>query len=78
MIIGKGENHNPMTCFDNIAAFLKSAKIFQPDVHIFNYIDKLDFSMNELVSLVRRIIGKPEGVGFRLPYAVGFVIGQRV
>ncbi len=32
--------------------------------------------MNVLVGTVHRILGKSEGVGFRLPYAVGYLIGK--
>lgn len=75
VMIGKGENLKSMAYVENIAAFLKFAITFQPGVHVYNYIDKPDFNMNKLVGLVHRILGKPEGVGFRLPYAVGYMIG---
>lgn len=32
--------------------------------------------MNELVCTVRRILGKQERIGFRLPFAVGYGIGK--
>lgn len=76
VMIGKGENLKSMAYVENIAAFLKFATSFQPGVHVYNYIDKPDFTMNNLVGLVHRILGKPEEVGFRLPYAVGLVIGK--
>lgn len=76
VMIGKGENRKSMAYVENIAAFLKFAISFQPGVHVHNYIDKPDFTMNKLVGTVRRILGKPEDVGFRLPYAVGLMIGK--
>ena len=76
VMIGKGENLKSMAYVENVAAFLKFATSFQPGVHVYNYIDKPDFTMNKLVGLVHRILGKPEGVGFRLPYAVGYLIGK--
>jgi nucleoside-diphosphate-sugar epimerase len=76
VMIGKGENLKSMAYVENIAAFLKFATSFQPGVHVYNYIDKPDFTMNKLVGLVHRILGKPEGFGFRLPYAIGFMIGK--
>ncbi|MDP2761368.1 MAG: NAD-dependent epimerase/dehydratase family protein [Sideroxyarcus sp.] len=76
VMIGKGENLKSMAYVENIAAFLKFATSFQPGVHVYNYIDKPDFTMNKLVGLVHRILGKPEDVGFRLPYAMGFIIGK--
>lgn len=76
VMIGNGENRKSMAYVENIAAFLKLATSFQPGVHIYNYIDKPDFNMNVLVATVRRILGKPEGGGFRLPFAVGYLIGK--
>lgn len=76
VMIGKGENCKSMAYVENVAAFLKFAISFQPGVHVYNYIDKPDFTMNKLVGTVHRILGKPEDVGFRLPYAVGLMLGK--
>ena len=76
VMIGKGENLKSMAYVENVAAFLKFATSFQPGVHVYNYIDKPDFTMNKLVGLVHRILGKPEEVGFRLPYSLGYLIGK--
>lgn len=75
-MIGKGENRKSMAYVENIAAFLKFAISFQPGVHVCNYIDKPDFTLNKLVGTVHRILGKPEDVGFRLPYVIGLMIGK--
>jgi nucleoside-diphosphate-sugar epimerase len=76
VMIGKGENLKSMAYVENVAAFLKFAITFQPGVHVYNYIDKPDFTMNKLVGTVHRILGRPEDVGLRLPYAVGLMIGM--
>jgi nucleoside-diphosphate-sugar epimerase len=76
VMIGKGENLKSMAYVENVATFLKFAITFQPGVHVYNYIDKPDFTMNKLVSTVHRILGRPEDVGLRLPYAVGLMIGM--
>lgn len=76
VMIGKGENLKSMAYVENIAAFLRFSTSFQPGVHVYNYIDKPDFTMNKLVGLVYRMLGKPEGIDFRLPYAVGLMIGK--
>ena len=49
---------------------------FKPGVHIYNYIDKPDFTMNSLVSKVNRILGRSEKISFRLPFIVAFLIGK--
>jgi nucleoside-diphosphate-sugar epimerase len=76
VMIGKGENRKSMAYVENIAAFLEFAISFKPGVHVYNYIDKPDFTINKLVGTVYRILGKPEEVGFRLPYVVGLMIGK--
>lgn len=76
VMIGKGENRKSMAYVENIATFLKFATTFQPGVHLYNYIDKPDFTMNKLLGTVNRILGKPEEVKFRLPYMIGLAIGK--
>lgn len=76
VMIGKGQNIKSMAYVENIAAFLVFATTFRPGVHVYNFIDKPDFTMNKLVGMVHRILGKPESVGFRLPYSVGYLIGK--
>lgn len=76
VMVGGGNNRKSMAYVENIAAFLEYALTFKPGVHIYNYIDKPDFTMNTLVGTVNRILGKSERIGFRLPYSVGFLIGK--
>ena len=49
---------------------------FKPGIHVYNFIDKPDFTMNGLVANVNRMLNRPEGVRFRLPYLVGLLIGK--
>jgi nucleoside-diphosphate-sugar epimerase len=76
MMVGDGKNRKSMAYVENVAAFLEYAVSFKPGVHIYNYIDKPDFTMNQLVGTVNRMLGKSEEIGFRLPYTVGFMIGK--
>lgn len=76
VMVGDGTNRKSMAYVENIAAFLEHALTFKPGVHIYNYIDKPDFTMNTLVGTVNRILGRSERIGFRLPYSVGFLIGR--
>lgn len=76
VMVGNGNNRKSMAYVENIAAFLEYALTFKPGVHVYNYIDKPDFTMNTLVGIVNRILGKSERIGFRLPYAIGFLIGK--
>jgi nucleoside-diphosphate-sugar epimerase len=76
VMVGKGKNRKSMAYVENIAAFIEYSLSFKPGVHIYNYIDKPDFTMNRLVVIVKRILGQSEKIGFRLPYAVGYSIGK--
>lgn len=76
IMIGSGENRKSMAYVENIAAFIEHCMTFGPGVHVYNFIDKPDFTMNSLVANVNRILGRPEKIGFRLPFAVGYMIGK--
>lgn len=76
VMVGDGQNRKSMAYVENVAAFIEYSMTFKPGVHIFNYIDKPDFTMNSLVSKVNRILGRSDKVGFRLPYGVGLAIGK--
>jgi len=76
VMVGSGENRKSMAYVENVAAFIEYSMSFKPGVHIYNVIDKPDFTMNALVGNVNRILGRPERIGFRLPFAVGYLIGK--
>jgi GlcNAc-P-P-Und epimerase len=76
VMVGSGENRKSMAYVENIAAFIEYSMSFKPGVHIYNFIDKPDFTMNQLVGSVKRILGQDEKISFRLPYAVGYAIGK--
>ena len=76
VMVGHGENRKSMAYVENVAAFIEYSMRFKPGLHIYNYIDKPDFTMNSLVANVNRILGRSEKIGFRLPFAVGFLIGK--
>jgi nucleoside-diphosphate-sugar epimerase len=76
VMVGHGENRKSMAYVENVVAFIEYSMSFKPGVHIYNYIDKPDFTMNSLVANVNRILGRSEKIGFRLPFALGFLIGK--
>lgn len=75
VMIGSGENRKSMAYVENVAAFLQYSLMFSPGIHIYNYIDKPDFTMNQLVSSVRDTLFKKKDVGLRLPAVVGYILG---
>ena len=75
LMVGGGSNRKSMAYVENVAAFLEHALTFKPGVHIYNYIDKPDFTMNTLVSHVNQLLGRSAKIRLRLPYAIGLMIG---
>ncbi len=76
VMVGSGENRKSMAYVENVAAFIEYSMSFKPGVHTFNFIDKPDFTMNQLVGSVKRMLGHSDNTGFRLPFAVGYAIGK--
>lgn len=76
MMVGNGENVKSMAYVENVAAFLEYSLDFKSGIHIYNYIDKPDFTMNTLVKKVFKALGKEEKVGIRIPYSIGYGMGK--
>ncbi len=76
VMIGHGENRKSMAYVENVAAFIEYAVNFKPGVHIYNFIDKPDFTMNTLIKNVQIILGQSEKIRFRIPFTLGFLIGK--
>ena len=76
VMVGGGQNRKSMAYVENVAAFLEHALRFKPGVHIYNYIDKPDFTMNTLVSHVNQLLGRSAKIRMRLPYALGLIVGN--
>ncbi|MBX3504004.1 MAG: NAD-dependent epimerase/dehydratase family protein [Parvibaculum sp.] len=75
LMVGSGENRKSMAYVGNVAAFLDHVLNAGPGVQIYNYVDKPDFSMNELVALTRGVLFGKGSVGFRLPVWAGLAAG---
>jgi GlcNAc-P-P-Und epimerase len=72
LMVGKGENKKSMAYVKNVVAFIKD-RLEKEDsgYHIFNYADKPDFNMNELVSIIE------EKMGFNIPkYKIPYWLGM--
>lgn len=76
VMVGNGENRKSIAFVENVAAFHRHVSDVAPGLHIYNYADKPDFSMNELVSLVERELGIGDRKTPRLPYAAAYAIGK--
>jgi nucleoside-diphosphate-sugar epimerase len=76
VMIGNGENRKSMTYVENVAAFIEYSIKFKPGIHIYNFTDKPDFTMNSLVAKVNHIIGKNNKITLKIPFSIGLFIGK--
>lgn len=73
IMVGSGNNRKSLAYVENVAAFIESRLEAGPGVHIHNYVDQPDLTMNELVRLIHAELGRPSSIGLRLPqYPVQF------
>ena len=75
-MVGKGTNKKSMAYIANFTAFLESCLQIKFDYGLVNYVDTPDMTMNELVTLVRYELKGKHGVGLRVPYSVGLLLGS--
>ena len=78
LMVGKGENKKSMAYIGNIVAFLETCIATDHKYGVYNYVDTPDLTMNELVSQVRAKLKGKTGVGPRLPYWIGMILGYSV
>lgn len=75
MMVGKGENRKSMTYVGNIAAFIKyQLTVMKTGCQVFNYVDKPDLNMNDLVSQVEKSLDK-KIPSIQIPYGIGMLGG---
>ncbi|XEH38168.1 NAD-dependent epimerase/dehydratase family protein [Edwardsiella tarda] len=74
LMIGPGLNQKSMAYVENIASFLKFATTMGAGRHIFNYIDKPDFNMNELTDVICSALHRKKN-NVRVPYFIGLMGG---
>jgi nucleoside-diphosphate-sugar epimerase len=69
VMVGEGSNRKSIAYVGNVAAFLKFLlTVDGQQTAIFNYADKPDLRMNELVPLVRDAFGYGASLPMKLPY----------
>jgi len=75
LMVGKGNNKKSMAYVGNIAAFIKyNIENIKPGYKVFNYIDKPDFNMNQLVTQVEKSL-KKHIPSTHFPYWLGMIGG---
>lgn len=76
LIFGSGNNKKSMAYVENVARFIEHCDDnLESGLHVYNYADTPDLTMNELVKICRaRFFMKP-GTGLHLPSVIGLVVG---
>lgn len=75
MIIGSGKNKKSMAYVGNIVNFIQFLIINKTEgYNVYNYVDKPDFTMNELVAKVSEVLKKKIPTT-HIPYALGMLGG---
>ncbi len=75
LMIGDGHNRKSMAFVGNVSAFLTHTLLMPQGYHLFNYIDKPDFSMRDLVALILARTGRKPLSRFYLPRGLGMIAG---
>jgi len=75
IMVGSGCNKKSMGYVGNIVEFLMFCLDFSPGFRLFNYADKPDLTMNELVRITRDTFGINGNSRLRIPYGVGLMAG---
>ncbi|WGL95352.1 NAD-dependent epimerase/dehydratase family protein [Arsenophonus nasoniae] len=74
LMIGSGNNQKSMAYVENVAAFLYFVTQLKAGRHIFNYVDKPDFTMNQLTAIICLALQKQKS-DLRIPYSLGLLAG---
>lgn len=75
LMVGDGQNRKSMAYVGNISGFIAHTLSLGAGAHVFNYIDKPDFTTAELVDLIFERTGKGRAPAFRLPKSIGLLAG---
>jgi nucleoside-diphosphate-sugar epimerase len=76
VMVGAGRNRKSIAYVENVAAFLQFVMQLEAGEHLFNYADKPDMQMNELVPLILGHLGMAGRRIGRLPYWLAYSLGK--
>ena len=75
VMVGNGKNEKSMAYVLNISSFLAKLLEIGPGRHVYNYADKPDMTVEELVVTALKALGKEPKTKWRIPYAIGLFGG---
>ena len=77
-MIGDGKNKKSIAYVENLSAFIKHTLELKKGCHIFNYVDKPDFSMESLVNLIKKTLGIKTRFTIKIPYFIAIFLGYLI
>jgi nucleoside-diphosphate-sugar epimerase len=73
-MIGNGKNIKSVAYVENVTDFILFALNFRPGVHLYNYVDEPQYTMNSLIELIYKCLNrKPSTI--RIPFLFGILVG---
>lgn len=75
LMVGRGNNRKSVACVDNLVAFMASQIDAGPGVRYFNYADKPDRPVRELVATIEAALDRPAKHRLHLPQWLGLLAG---
>jgi nucleoside-diphosphate-sugar epimerase len=75
IMVGKGINRKSMGYVVNLSSFLTTLTDTLPGTDVYNYADKPDLCMNELIKTFYNTIGENHKNNFKIPYPLGLMGG---
>jgi len=75
MMVGKGINRKSMGYVLNLTSFLATLLKSNPGKYVYNYSDKPDLCMNELIKIFHNTLGKNHKNNVKIPYVLGLMGG---
>jgi nucleoside-diphosphate-sugar epimerase len=75
MMVGDGKNKKSMGYVLNLTHFMTKLLESDPGIHIYNYSDKPDLDMAELVKITQDTLGIRRNNNIRIPYSIGLLGG---
>jgi nucleoside-diphosphate-sugar epimerase len=76
IMVGRGDNIKSIAYVENVAAVLQACLEQVPGLRLFNYIDKPDFTMSELVRFVRAALKQDTRPYLTVPFWIAHVGGR--
>lgn len=76
LMIGDGTNRKSIAYVDNLVEFLCAWLNAVPGLHLYNYADKPDKSISELVATIRGLMGYGVAPRAAIPYRIALLIGH--